>query len=220
MNNQRRRLSMLNGGEGGAKGFEHDGRGRTNSTSSIGKYSDTHMSSVRDMNVGSIASFAAETKPGKNQMTACKINQDSYWCEPNFAGDTTKFYFGVCDGHGMFGERVSERVKIQMPTLLREHPSFEADPPSVLQEIHPRIHEELQTKTSIDVNYSGTTVVTTYIHGGRLYVSNCGDSRMLLANDPKGTGQFKTSFATKDHKPDDPEERQRIEKKGRVEACR
>lgn len=204
---------MLNAGAIG--GFDMDGLA-ANSVSSMGSQ---NMASQSNM-TGSIASFAAETKPGRNQMTACKINQDSYWAEPNFAGDASKFYFGVCDGHGMFGERVSERVKNYMPKMLREHEGFEADPPAALREIHPIIHEELQTKTTVDVSYSGTTVVTTYVHGDRLYVSNCGDSRMLLANDSKKVGQFKCSFATKDHKPDDPEERQRIVQKGRVEACR
>jgi serine/threonine protein phosphatase PrpC len=46
-----------------------------------------------------------------------------------------------------------------------------------------------------------------------LFVANAGDSRAVMAC-ADGAGNFKAKDLTRDHKPDDPEEQDRIEKWG------
>ena len=69
-----------------------------------------------------------------------------------------------------------------------------------------------------EVNYSGTTVCSAFILGHMLYCANVGDSRCVVArfdNDSK----LKALQISRDHKPDDPEEKSRIlSTGGRVES--
>jgi protein phosphatase PTC2/3 len=66
-----------------------------------------------------------------------------------------------------------------------------------------------------DINYmtSGTTCVTVYLKENRFYVANCGDSRAIMAS-KDSTGKIVPKAFTRDHKPDDPEELERIQKWG------
>ncbi|CAK4391457.1 unnamed protein product [Aphanomyces euteiches] len=66
-------------------------------------------------------------------------------------------------------------------------------------------------------DFSGTTltVVVHFPHENRLAIANVGDSRAVLYGDLNGTQTPKNIFAlTKDHSPNDLEERQRIESSG------
>ena len=44
-----------------------------------------------------------------------KINQDSFIAHTNFGKKKDRYYFGVCDGHGMNGHFVSGFVKETLP---------------------------------------------------------------------------------------------------------
>jgi hypothetical protein len=70
-----------------------------------------------------------------------------------------------------------------------------------------------------DVRCSGATCVLASLCGGRLSVSNCGDSRAVLGRrNPNGT--VTAHALTQDHKPDKPEERKRILACGGHLGCR
>ena len=70
---------------------------------------------------------------------------------------------------------------------------------------------------SFDTDYSGTTVCSVFIYGSRLYSVNLGDSRAILG--VKESKKWRCISLSKDHKPDDKEERKRIlNNNGRVEA--
>lgn len=72
-----------------------------------------------------------------------------------------------------------------------------------------------------DVNFmtSGCTCVTVYVKGSKMYVANVGDSRAVMAKkshsptESQETGLIAKAL-TRDHKPDDPDERARIESWG------
>jgi serine/threonine protein phosphatase PrpC len=81
-----------------------------------------------------------------------------------------------------------------------------------------RTHEDIKTKT-FDYSTSGTTVCSVFIFGKSLFCANLGDSRAVLASIPeKFNPQYnslnKFNLAaiplSKDHKPDNPMEKERI----------
>lgn len=59
-----------------------------------------------------------------------------------------------------------------------------------------------------DVSYAGCTANVALLHKNTLYVANSGDSRTVLCRD---NAPYDMSI---DHKPDNPEEKSRIEKAG------
>jgi serine/threonine protein phosphatase PrpC len=61
---------------------------------------------------------------------------------------------------------------------------------------------------------SGSTAITALVTADKFHVANCGDSRAVLA---RGGGVF---WGSEDHKPNDPEERGRIEKAGGTVSCK
>jgi protein phosphatase len=66
-------------------------------------------------------------------------------------------------------------------------------------------------------HYSSSTSVTCLVSSGILSVGHLGDSRCYLVVKPQGGGQgagLRGVRLTEDHKPDDPEERKRIETSG------
>jgi serine/threonine protein phosphatase PrpC len=78
-------------------------------------------------------------------------------------------------------------------------------------------HNELCKKSQIDSSFSGSTAVAILIRGKQCICSNTGDSRAVLGRFNKTT--WEAIPLSKDHKPDDPIERIRIERSnGRVEA--
>jgi protein phosphatase PTC2/3 len=64
--------------------------------------------------------------------------------------------------------------------------------------------------TPIKYMTSGSTCVCLYIRGTTYYVANCGDSRAVLAQGVEGSDTFKAVDLSRDHKPDDPIEQERI----------
>ena len=66
------------------------------------------------------------------------------------------------------------------------------------------------------MNYmtSGTTCVAIYVRNNQLFVANCGDSRAIMAYTDRASGFLRAKELTRDHKPDDPDEQDRIQKWG------
>lgn len=48
-----------------------------------------------------------------------KTNQDVYIALPSFASSKDRYFFGVCDGHGINGHLVSGYIKQNLPS--RKH---------------------------------------------------------------------------------------------------
>jgi serine/threonine protein phosphatase PrpC len=64
------------------------------------------------------------------------------------------------------------------------------------------------TYSSIEVAFSGTTCVTVLVRGRQLWCANVGDSRAVIAQRHHGT--WEALDLSKDHKPENPGEQQRI----------
>lgn len=136
-----------------------------------------------------------------------KVNQDNYIEVAGFAGHPTAFLFGVCDGHGTYGKEVSMYSKQRLPILLGLDPALVSTPKNCLTYSVLQVNEEL-TNSSLDIAFSGSTLVTTLIHGSSLWCANVGDSRAVLAR--RSHESWLVLPLSRDHKPDDEDESLRI----------
>jgi len=122
--------------------------------------------------------------------------------------------FGVYDGHGRSGEKVSEFVIQNLPGALKEYlGSTElnskdgADPGDALTKAYLTVDDDLAK--AVDASVSGTTAVTCLMKDGHMWIANSGDSRAIVVR-KEPNGKFKGIDLTIDHKPDSPGEMKRI----------
>ncbi len=122
-------------------------------------------------------------------------------------------YFGVFDGHG--GEACSNFLKEKLDSFLFNSNLFPSNPIQAIKEAFMVAENTFMTK-AIDRNIirdrSGSCACVILIINDMLYAINLGDSRALLSSD---SGQTLRQI-TRDHKPDDPIEKNRIENAGAV----
>ncbi|KAF5731241.1 protein phosphatase 2C 8 [Tripterygium wilfordii] len=133
--------------------------------------------------------------------------EDTVRVELGFAskGDEKYDYFGVYDGHG--GARVAEACRDRMHEVLLEEimagKEGEVDWERVLEDSFVRMDEEVVSDEMI-----GSTAVVAVVGKEEVVVANCGDSRAVIS---RGGAAVALSY---DHKPDRPDELDRIEANG------
>lgn len=145
--------------------------------------------------------------------SVAKINQDRGLAIYPWRGDVNAALFGVYDGHGRIGEKVSEFVIQNLPTALLEYlgpaPLGEKDPGNALSEAYIKVDTDLAR--AIDASVSGTTAVTCLMKDGHMWIANSGDSRAIVVRKVAGQPNALHSIdLTIDHKPDSPAEMKRI----------
>lgn len=157
-----------------------------------------------------VKSFSHSTHVGYSPNNPHKVNQDNFIETVGFAGHPGTFLFGVCDGHGTYGKEVSLYIKQRLPILLGMDPALVSTPKNSLTYSIVQVNEEL-TKSSLDVAFSGSTLVTVLLHGRKLWCANVGDSRAILARlSPEDSSAWTSIPLSRDHKPDDEDEGKRI----------
>nr|KJB65930.1 hypothetical protein B456_010G120600 [Gossypium raimondii] len=114
--------------------------------------------------------------------------------------------FGVFDGHG--GARAAEYVKQNLFSNLIRHPKFISDTKSAIADAYNHTDSEFLKSENNQNRDAGSTASTAILVGDRLLVANVGDSRAVIC---RGGNAFAVS---RDHKPDQSDERQRIEDAG------
>ncbi|GER45116.1 protein phosphatase 2C family protein [Striga asiatica] len=114
--------------------------------------------------------------------------------------------FGVFDGHG--GARAAEYVKQNLFTNLIKHPKFISDTKSAIADAYSHTDSEFLKSENNQNRDAGSTASTAILVGDRLLVANVGDSRAVIC---RGGDAIAVS---RDHKPDQTDERQRIEDAG------
>ncbi|KAL8521733.1 hypothetical protein ACS0TY_012032 [Phlomoides rotata] len=114
--------------------------------------------------------------------------------------------FGVFDGHG--GARAAEYVKHNLFSNLIRHPKFITDTRSAIADAYSHTDSEFLKSENNQNRDAGSTASTAILVGDRLIVANVGDSRAVIC---RGGNAFAVS---RDHKPDQTDERQRIEEAG------
>ncbi|XP_073149025.1 probable protein phosphatase 2C 45 [Henckelia pumila] len=114
-------------------------------------------------------------------------------------------FFGVFDGHGR--KRAAEYVQRNLFRNLISHPKFISDTKSAIADSHSHTDAELLRNQSI-LDGSSSTACTAILVADRLLVANVGDSRAVICR----AGQ--AIAVSRDHKPDQEDERRRIEDVG------
>ena len=150
-----------------------------------------------------------------------KVNQDIYFIRSKEGPE--RHYFGVCDGHGANGHLVSGFLKTNLPDVFMSilQSSGGEYPNEMLEETYERVSNKLLGLKTFNINLSGSTAVSCYMDGPKVYIANVGDSRAIVVRrKSKNTGIF-TKALSRDHKVDDPIEKQRIlAAGGRIDSFR
>ena len=140
-----------------------------------------------------------------------KINQDNFFIEKDYLGQSEHFFLGVCDGHGINGHLISEYISNYLPDFITDS----SDPKNITNGFI-KCNNALTTSTDIDCTLSGSTCVSLFISLDKIICANIGDSRAVLAR--YENGNYNTIKISRDHKPTEFDEMKRIlENNGRIE---
>eukprot|EP00927_Polykrikos_kofoidii_P034441 TRINITY_DN29235_c0_g1_i1.p1 TRINITY_DN29235_c0_g1~~TRINITY_DN29235_c0_g1_i1.p1 ORF type:complete len:1474 (-),score=263.58 TRINITY_DN29235_c0_g1_i1:144-4565(-) len=145
-----------------------------------------------------------------------KGSNDSMPNQDNFS--LTRFRNGYCvacvfDGHGVAGHHVSARTVQTVPYFLSKNQFFPDDMARALTEAFESAERDLVLTAKSggwDITSSGSTAVAAVWKGNKIWTANSGDSRCVIGN----VSDKSIVFETHDHKPNSPQERQRIEAEG------
>ena len=74
------------------------------------------------------------------------------------------------------------------------------------------MHDDLKSHNTIDITFSGSTLTSVLIRGNLALCANVGDSRAVIGRLEEG--KWKTIELSQDQKPDNPEEKARLEAAG------
>ncbi|KAL4799291.1 phosphatase 2C-like domain-containing protein [Aspergillus venezuelensis] len=131
----------------------------------------------------------------------------------------THALFAVFDGHG--GEIVSAHAKTHIADLICSSPSFksgayeEAIQEAINKEDELLLKEFQQGENAYALAGSTASIALLDLKRGVLVVGNVGDSHIILAERDSGSGEVRgVDRLTTSHKPENPEEKQRIQQAG------
>ena len=151
-------------------------------------------------------------------------NQDNYFIQKNFAGHKDYIYMSVCDGHGINGHHVSSFIKTILPVDMSEnlkHRNILTETEKaheIIKETFIIANDKLVENPNIDSIFSGSTCVSVIYTPEKLICPNIGDSRAVLARYDENKNKYIAIDLTRDHKPTELDERQRIlENDGRIQ---
>ena len=158
-----------------------------------------------------------------------KTNQDNFFIYNNFNNNSNYIYLGVCDGHGLFGQDISTYLVNNLPQNMNNNviskgiKNLSTEKITTLsnlfQETFVQTNMKLNEDERIDSSFSGSTCVSLLFTPTRICCINVGDSRCIIG---KFDGyDWKSKVLSRDHKPSEPDEMNRIFKSGgRVESFR
>ncbi|KAF6260544.1 phosphatase 2C-like domain-containing protein [Scenedesmus sp. NREL 46B-D3] len=140
-----------------------------------------------------VLSLAAGPSPGPGRL-------------PDTMPDVTALY-AVFDGH--CGSHAAEFASSRILEGVTGHTCFPADIPASLADAFMQIDQDylaaISSSAAAAYDSAGTTALAAVVWGSTLYVANAGDSRAVLSRHGKAIE------LTRDHKPQEPCERRRIE---------
>ncbi|CAG9330904.1 unnamed protein product [Blepharisma stoltei] len=140
-------------------------------------------------------------------------NQDDY-C---ILIDGPSYLLSVYDGHGQYGHDISNFVHSRLPNLMIAHPDWAENPKQAIKDTFVSCQQQLidvcdKPETEFNCILSGTTATIVFYQKNKLIVANVGDSRAVLAK--LENGKIIAHPITRDHKPEEADEKHRIERAG------
>ena len=153
-----------------------------------------------------VSSYSSSTMAGTNGYGITKTNQDSYLIKIDKNNNNENEYtFGVFDGHGAEGHLVSQAIK----QFFTNCSYFDFNTNPMIYSIFSSLSKVINNSQYFDSIGSGSTVVLLHINPQKIISINCGDSRAILIKKNNSI-----VLLSRDHKPELPEERERIEQSG------
>lgn len=170
----------------------------------------------KDTHVGQTTLAGHIIKYGLSGMQGWRLEMEDAHVAVNELGGKDISMFSVFDGHA--GKNAALHSAEHMPELVCGQDSFEdaiSSPDALgeaLAEAYFDMDEDMLTvpKFQDGTDHSGTTALTVCVTPTHYVFANAGDSRAILVGGPNTS----VVFSTKDHKPDNPEELDRIRKAG------
>ena len=163
-----------------------------------------------------IVDYGYHTLSGTNQYYIPKTNQDSYLIKADkINSGEIEYTFGVFDGHGLQGHFVSQAIK----QFLTNCSYFDFNTQPMILSVFSSLSNNINNSKYFDSMDSGSTVILVHINSKKIISINCGDSRAILIT-KKNNSNYLNRRAnniielSRDHKPDLPEEKMRIERSG------
>jgi len=152
---------------------------------------------------------------GSGHTSKAKINQDrGIVCWP-FNGTHDQALFCVFDGHGFGGERISEWCTSQITQRLEaDRVTLKKDQKGTISKAVIEMDKTLLSHPQLGepASGAGTTSNVLYFHGNQVWIACSGDSRAVLSR--RRGNKVEAFDLSRDHKPDLPAEKKRIEKAG------
>ena len=195
---------------------------------SKGKEHHSHSSkSNPDMKVnalpeGRVKKVGAYSQAGKGEDGFTKVNQDSFLVLQNQYNFKDFNIFSVLDGHGINGHLVSRFITKYFTSFFKNNKKMNSNENEdavyyrlkkkdneIMKKAFRHAERDLEKNSDIDANFSGTTCVMVLQVGEKLLCANVGDSRAILVKNNNVIIPLSI-----DQKPDDPEEKKRIEESG------
>ena len=156
------------------------------------------------------------TRPGSDIDVPQKENQDAFIVHGQIGKDSQSFSVGVFDGHGPNGKFSSNFVAKEM---VKQWQRYKLDAVPATEEITVgrilhnsclKVNNDLSL-SKVDVYLSGSTAIMALFKDNFLYTTNVGDSRAVLArSNPQFPSGYEALNLSRDHKPDSPDEEDRI----------
>ena len=171
--------------------------------------------------IKNIKSICKVGTSGQNQK---KLNQDNFFIFQNFLNNPQYSFIGVCDGHGIFGQNISFYLKENLPKNIQKEfqdnniKNLAESDINLLSEIinntYQKTNKEMNEDERIDSTFSGSTCVSVIFTPERLFCINVGDSRCVLGKNNKNKQEWIAMNLSRDHKPCEANEKERIIKNG------
>ena len=180
-----------------------------------------------------VKSSKVYSKPGINDYGFKKTNQDTYINEKNINNILNFNIFAVLDGHGDFGHLASNFIKRYIFNKIRNHPAIKKlnnpidiykvltdNKYQIITNIFLEADEQIK-KEKFNCEMSGTTCVLVIQLEDHIICANTGDSRAILVYEDDSSNNLKSTKVfplSRDAKPENPKEKERIIARGGVVA--
>ena len=158
--------------------------------------------------------------PGTDIFGKYKTNQDSFLSILNIYNLNNYSIFAIFDGHGTNGHFVSKYAKNYFQNIFKNiDNSNETNESAIYKELTNekimkerfKLIDDFLLEEPYSIQYSGSTCIIIIHIGDKIICYNIGDSRAAFINN-----EFKCIQISKDHKPEIPEEKMRIEECGGI----